>query len=136
MKAMTHGAVAEKEPAVLDLQHQILTCFREAAVDEEHIASEIAALLERVFPTLTTASAPTSVLQPSAETRASAPEERATTQSNTSAGYDDLVLLPAPDYSMTFDAGQDMFANWGFDPVILLNEMDAVIQANEGEGVR
>ncbi|KLT42269.1 hypothetical protein CC85DRAFT_328331 [Cutaneotrichosporon oleaginosum] len=113
MKALSHGAVAEKEPAVLDLQHQMLTCFREAAVDDEHIAAEIARLLEKVFPALPTLPPPTLPAMP-------------------------LPADPELEQSSSFDLGvglgsdaapeEDVFANWGFDPVLILNEMDAFIQ--------
>ncbi|GMK54780.1 hypothetical protein CspeluHIS016_0113660 [Cutaneotrichosporon spelunceum] len=106
MKALSHGAVAEKEPEVLDLEHQMLTCFREAAVDDEHIAAEIARMLERIFPALPCpAPAPMLPAMPLAD-----PELEA---------HLDLGVL----HDVSDDA--DVFANWGFDPVLLLNEMDA-----------
>lgn len=108
MKAMSHGAVAEKEPAVLDLQRRILECFRDAAVDEEHIASEIATLLGRVFPTVQPPPPPTREKYEGGETYPPA-------------YYDGFQQPQTQEY---FD-GPDMFANWGFDPVLILNGLDA-----------
>lgn len=129
MKALTHGAVAEKEPAVLDLQHQIITCFREAAVDDEHIASEIAKLLEKVFPAL-----PALPTLPAMATLPAMPTLSTSTNSNMASDVDgtafDVGTL-GTDSSFQIDDQPDMFANWGFDPVLILNEMDAFIQTME-----
>lgn len=117
MKALSHGAVAEKEPAVLDLEHQMLTCFRDAAVDDEHIAAEIARLLEKVFPALPTLPLPTLPAMP-------LPADPELEQNHSNQNFDLGVGLgsdpPAEE--------ADVFANWGFDPVLILNEMDAFIQ--------
>jgi hypothetical protein len=104
MKAISVGAVSEKEPEILQLQHRIIACFREAAVDEEHIAAEIASLLGRVFPAFPTVPAQVH-LDAALETNLA----------------DATEPLPPPD--------ADVFANWGFDPVIILSEMDDFIQA-------
>ncbi|BEI80306.1 hypothetical protein CcaverHIS002_0108350 [Cutaneotrichosporon cavernicola] len=119
MKALSHGAVAEKEPAVLDLQHRMLTCFREAAVDDEHIAAEIARLLERVFPALPALPHPAHQAHPAPTLPAMPLPDPELEPSH---GFDLGALNDAPD-----DA--DVFANWGFDPVLILNEMDAFIQS-------
>lgn len=127
MKALSHGAVAEKEPAVLDLQHQILTCFREAAIDEEHIASEIAKLLERVFPALPTL--PALPTQPTLPPMSTLPVSEDPGLANNNAVHTafDMDALGS-DNPLQMDDQTDMFANWGFDPVLILNEMDAFIQ--------
>lgn len=127
MKALSHGAVAEKEPAVLELQHQILTCFREAAVDDEHIASEIAKLLERVFPALPALpTLPNPTLPPMPSVADSAGTGLSTENpGQTGTGFDTGV---PDDNRLQPDDQTDVFANWGFDPVLILNEMDAFIQ--------
>jgi hypothetical protein len=125
MKAMSVGAVSEKEPEILELQHRMIVCFREAAVDDDHISSEIANLLGRVFPAFPAVPAQVhleAALDPTLTAGAGA---------GACAGADPQPpVAPIPQPDMPASLGQaDLFANWGFDPVLILAEMDDFIQA-------
>lgn len=50
MKAMSFGAVVQDEADMVNLQYDIIDALREAAVDEDHIAVQLASLLSRLFP--------------------------------------------------------------------------------------
>jgi len=119
MKAMSVGAVSEKEPEILDLQHRIIECFQEAAVDDEHIAAEIANLLGRVFPAFPAMPA---------QVHLDAAMDSTATGSDAREPAPSAPVQP-PDMSTTSLGPADMFANWGFDPIIILSEMDEFIQA-------
>lgn len=47
---MSFGAVLQPEVDVVDLQYALIRAFREAAIDEGHLASQLASLLSRLFP--------------------------------------------------------------------------------------
>ncbi|WWC92459.1 uncharacterized protein L201_007417 [Kwoniella dendrophila CBS 6074] len=54
MKAMSFGAVAPPEQQIVDLQYSLIRSLKAVAVDEHHVASYLATLLERVFPAIPT----------------------------------------------------------------------------------
>ncbi|GMK58645.1 hypothetical protein CspeluHIS016_0600870 [Cutaneotrichosporon spelunceum] len=48
--AMSFGAVVQNEADMVNLQYDLIDALREAAVDEDHIALQLASLLSRLFP--------------------------------------------------------------------------------------
>ncbi|BEJ14505.1 hypothetical protein CspHIS471_0402720 [Cutaneotrichosporon sp. HIS471] len=50
IKAMSFGAVVQDEADMVNLQYDLIDALREAAVDEDHIAVQLASLLSRLFP--------------------------------------------------------------------------------------
>lgn len=53
MKALSFGAIVPSESEVVDLQYSLIDVFREAAVDSDHLAAQLASLLSRLFPART-----------------------------------------------------------------------------------
>ncbi len=50
MKAMSFGAVVQDETDMVNLQYDLIDTLRDAAVDEDHIAIQLASLLSHLFP--------------------------------------------------------------------------------------
>lgn len=50
MKAMSFGAVVQSEADMVNLQYDLIDALREAAIDDDHIALQLASLLSRIFP--------------------------------------------------------------------------------------
>lgn len=133
MKAMSVGAVAEKEPAILELQHNIIACFRDAAVDGEHIGAEVAGLLARVFPAFPAVPSQFHIEGVDIVGDLYGASSVGTDHSrDPTANYVPGVAEPS---GVIEQAQVDLFANWGFDPVIILSEMDDFIQAIDGNQV-
>lgn len=62
MKALSFGAIVSSESEVVDLQYSLIDVFREAAVDNDHLAAQLASMLSRLFPARTTTAADVTVL--------------------------------------------------------------------------
>lgn len=138
MKAMSVGAVSEKEPAILELQHQIMTCLREASVDRDHISFEIATLLARVFPgsgrpeygQAADAQHGVGVALDMVDARALATE---TLAAGAVVPNDQMGGNALPVNMGEIQLQPDLFANWGFDPVLTISDFDEFIQAIDAQ---
>lgn len=47
---MSFGAVVQSEADMVNLQYDLIDALREAAIDDDHIAMQLALLLSRIFP--------------------------------------------------------------------------------------
>lgn len=92
------------------MQYEMIRAFREASIDEEHVAWELATLLSRIFPSLP--SPGTTVEARNADTDSTMLMDPLQIAFDATAGADGAL---APDLEQT-----DLFASLGFDPIAIL----------------
>ncbi|WVW87145.1 hypothetical protein I302_109202 [Kwoniella bestiolae CBS 10118] len=119
MKAMSFGAVAPPEQDTVDLQYDLIKALKAVAVDENHVASYLSTLLERVFPSI-----PTEPSRPSSDQSMEGPP--LTDQST--------LALFGFDTSLTADfLPQDQWTDmtgFGYDPSSIISDIEEMLAAS------
>ncbi|WWC95609.1 hypothetical protein V866_002474 [Kwoniella sp. B9012] len=120
MKAMSFGAVAPPEQDIVDLQYDLIKSLKAAAVVyQNHVASYLSTLLERVFPSI-----PTEPSRPSSDQLIEGPT--LTDQSTLALfGFDtNLAADPLPQ-----DQWTDM-TGFGYDPSSIISDIEEMLAAS------
>lgn len=115
---MSFGAVVQAEADMVNLQYDLIDALREAAVDEDHIAMQLASLLSRIFP-----ARPASRSEDGAQ---NAVEDDPLAHLNFDFGNVDMSVFG--------DIGVDAGNTIGYDPNGLVSFIEAMLDGGGVEG--
>ncbi|BEI83827.1 hypothetical protein CcaverHIS002_0404310 [Cutaneotrichosporon cavernicola] len=117
MKAMSFGAVVQDEADMVNLQYDLIDALREAAVDEDHIALQLASLLSRLFPS-----------RPKARSEGVEPVEQEDPLSMLNFDFGNV------DMNLFGDIGVDAGNTIGYNPNGLVSFIEAMLDGSQVDG--